>query len=388
MLDAVCAGHVCLDLVPTFLSQPPQLSDIFVPGKLTDIGALQIAAGGSIVNTGVALSKFGMKTTVMALIGDDELGALTSETLMKEGMSGDYLTVRKGASTSYSIVLSVPGYDRMFLENQGTNYEFGPEDIDWEVVKDTRLFHIGYISHLQRLYENDGELLEEILKKAKDCGATTSLDTAMPDLASDAARCDWQRIFARCMPYVDIFCPSVEELLYMTDPCEYWRLHDMDWDILHNLSIDVISAMASRMVGMGAKIVYVKCGYLGQYLKTAPATEMHDGGRGFPENIEEWASKDIFSAPFRVREVRSTIGAGGVAIAGLLCGILSGETPEESLQLACAAAAYCVKSLSAVGDLATVEKMKSKIDGGWEKLSINYLGPLFSYDPDKRLYTA
>lgn len=387
MLDAVCAGHLCLDLVPEFLSRPPQLSDIFMPGKLTDIGALQISAGGSVINTGIAFSKFGLKTAIMAQVGDDELGRLTSEALKKVGDVKEHLIISENASTSYSIVLSVPGYDRMFLQNPGTNSEFGMDDIDFELVKDARLLHIGYISHLRKLYENDGEMLCEILKRARDLGATTSIDTSLPDLASDAARCDWERIFARCLPYTDVFCPSIEELLFMTDPSEYWRLHDMNWDVLQNVSMDEVSAIAARMIGMGAKIVYMKCGYLGVYLKTAPRAEFRDGGRAFPSDTGNWAGRELFSAPFRVREVKSTIGAGGVSIAGFLSGMLEGDTIEEALTLGCAAAAYCVKSMSAVDELADIPTMKERVAHGWDKMSINYIGPLLTYNPENKLYT-
>lgn len=387
MLDAVCAGHICLDLVPAFLARPQQLSDIFMPGKLTDIGALQIAAGGSVVNTGISFHKFGLSTAIMAEVGSDDLGRLTSEALEKEGVSPDHLSVCKDATTSYSIVLAVPGYDRMFLQDSGANRNFSMDDIDFELVKKTRLLHIGYVSHLHKLFENDGEMLCEILRKAKEVGATTSIDTAMPDLSSDAAHCDWERIFARCLPYTDVFCPSIEELLFMTDPSEYWRLHDMDWDILHNVSMDEVSAIAARMVGMGAKIVYLKCGYLGVYVKTAPKSEFHNGGRAFPKDPAGWAGREMFSAPFRVREVKSTIGAGGVSIAGFLSGMLLGDSLEESLSLGCAAAAYCIKSLSAVGELPDIPVMKERMQHGWEKLSINYIGPLLTYNPDNKLYT-
>lgn len=387
MLDAVCAGHVCLDLVPTFLSRPSQLSDIFMPGKLTDIGWLQIAAGGSVINTGIAFSKFGLSTAIMARVGNDDLGKLTSEALENEGVSAKHLTTQDGGHTSYSIVLAVPGYDRMFLQDAGANREFCIDDIDFDLVKEAKLLHLGYITHLEKLYEHDGEMLEEILRKAKECGATTSIDTALPDLNSEAARCDWDRILARCLPYTDVFCPSIEELLFVSDPSEYWRLHDMDWDILHNVSMDQISAIASRMIGMGAKIVYLKCGYLGVFLKTAPKNLFRDGGRAFPKDVSNWTDRELFSPPFRVREVKSTIGAGGVAIAGFLSGMMEGDTVEESLTIGAAAAAYCVRSLSAVGELVDIPTMKDRVARGWDKLSINYIGPVLTYDPQTRLYT-
>lgn len=40
---------------------------------------------------------------------------------------------------------------------------------------------------------------------------------AKPDPTSEAGRKDWNRILERVLPYVDIFLPSLEEILYMID---------------------------------------------------------------------------------------------------------------------------------------------------------------------------
>jgi hypothetical protein len=52
--EAIVAGHLCVDLIPTFpqdLRVP--LSDMVQPGKLNHVGPLQISTGGAVANTGL-----------------------------------------------------------------------------------------------------------------------------------------------------------------------------------------------------------------------------------------------------------------------------------------------------------------------------------------------
>ena len=67
------------------------------------------------------------------------------------------------------------------------------------------------------LYENDGEQLAKIYRKAKDMGSITSLDVSSPDPNSASGKADWNAIFENVLPYVDIFLPSAEEMLYILE---------------------------------------------------------------------------------------------------------------------------------------------------------------------------
>ena len=55
-IDAVAAGHICLDIIPRFpAGTPPVLGEIFTPGKLSAIEEATVATGGPVSNTGIAL---------------------------------------------------------------------------------------------------------------------------------------------------------------------------------------------------------------------------------------------------------------------------------------------------------------------------------------------
>lgn len=68
---------------------------------------------------------------------------------------------------------------------------------------------------MKLMFEDDGAQLVEMFRRAKDTGVTTSLDMALPDPASAAGRASWVTILKSTLPYVDIFLPSIEEILYM-----------------------------------------------------------------------------------------------------------------------------------------------------------------------------
>ncbi len=57
MIDAVVAGHLCVDVIP----QIPPIADpsnFLAPGRLTETGGMVLSTGGSVSNTGLALHKW------------------------------------------------------------------------------------------------------------------------------------------------------------------------------------------------------------------------------------------------------------------------------------------------------------------------------------------
>lgn len=125
------------------------------------------------------------------------------------------MTVSEGESTSYSVILAVPGIDRIFLHNPGANDSFCADDISDELLKDAALFHFGYPPLMRSMYQNDGQELVKLLQKVKRAGTAVSLDMAAVDPGSEPGKADWKTILEKTLPFVDFFVPSAEELCYM-----------------------------------------------------------------------------------------------------------------------------------------------------------------------------
>ena len=291
------AGHVCVDLIPRLEAVP----DVG-PGELAEVGPLVAAPGGAVANTGSVLAGLGARVAVAGDAGDDELGALLETMLAARGLDTSNLRRRAGETTSYSLVLEAPGRDRSFWHHIGANAGFDGAGLPLEGLG---ALHVGYPSLLPALTADGGAPLAALFERARAAGAVTSLDLAVIDPASPAARLDWRALLERVLPHVDVLSPSIE-------------------DVRSHLAADGhLVAAARELVALGAGTVLLTAGPEGLALCTAG---------GFERVI----------APLNAGEGRTTLGAGVAASAGVLWGILCGLSPDECLRLAAETAAALV----------------------------------------------
>ena len=144
------------------------------------------------------------------------------------------------------------------------------QDICYDLVAQARVFHFGYPSLMDRLHAEGGRELASMIRRAKETGVTTSLDLTLPDLAGPSGRADWRTILAHTLPDVDLFLPSVEELIFMLRPERFKELTVRTGaaDLLQAVTAAEIVSLARETLSMGAKIVLLKLGTSGTYLRT------------------------------------------------------------------------------------------------------------------------
>jgi sugar/nucleoside kinase (ribokinase family) len=63
-VDAVVAGHICLDIFPTF--QEASCGCELRPGALYNVGPALRSTGGAVANTGLALHRLGVSVALWA----------------------------------------------------------------------------------------------------------------------------------------------------------------------------------------------------------------------------------------------------------------------------------------------------------------------------------
>src|SRR5512135_1087880 len=193
-----------------------QFETMFLPGRLLDVGPAAFSTGGAVSNTGLVLHKLGIPTYLMGKVGDDLFGQAIRQIVgahsphLVEGMIVD-----KQVNTSYTVVINPPGVDRIFLHCPGANDTFRADDVRYDLLAQASLFHFGYPPLMRSMFEAGGAQLVEILRRARQRGVTTSLDMAFLDASARAGRADWAAILKAALPYVDIFLPSIEEILTM-----------------------------------------------------------------------------------------------------------------------------------------------------------------------------
>ena len=340
-IDVVIAGHVCLDIIPGFpAGQTYHRDDVFTPGKLVEVEDAAVSTGGPVSNTGIGLAKLGMKVSFIAKTGDDQFGHTTRELLSKwAGVEG--LSVSGEEPSSYTLVIAPPGIDRIFFHAPGTNHTFGADNVDYALVSQARLFHLGYPPLMRRLFRNGGAQLVELFRRAREQGATTSLDMALPDPKSEAGMTDWLAIFRDLLPHVDIFHPSVEEGLFMAQREKWTRLKAQagpGGDILDQLCGDDYTELSGLLLAMGPAMVTLKSGHRGFYLRTADAARLEKMGAACVPDIAAWANREIWAPAYVVPKIASAAGSGDSSLAGFTTALLRGEGPER-----------CVESGNAVG---------------------------------------
>jgi sugar/nucleoside kinase (ribokinase family) len=287
-----------------------------------------------------------------ARIGEDEFGRLVRDIMARHGdIAGIHAAASSG--TSYTVVIAPPGVDRIFLHHPGANDEFGAADIDPALLARCRHFHFGYPPLMAATFRDAGAELERIFHMAKDAGATTSLDMALPDPASPAGRAPWRCILERVLPLVDIFLPSLEEALYMLDPDRFLQLkrEHGGGELMQVLPPADYSRLADEILALGPRMTTLKAGERGWYFRSRPSEEFGPLADALGKSPADWSDRELWAPTWEVDRVVSATGAGDASIAGFLRAFLDGMAVAPSLRAATCLGWQNVQALDALGGI-------------------------------------
>lgn len=325
----IVAGHACLDLIPVL---PAGLA--LAPGTLTQVGPAAISTGGAVPNVGLALHRLGAAARLVGTIGDDPFGrALADHLASFDPTLGRSLLVLPGGTTSYSIVVGVPGLDRAFWHCSGVNDVFDPDAVPDTTLADAAWLHFGYPPIMRRVCD-DPASLRRLLDRARAAGARTSLDLCSIDPASFAGQVDWRAWLTTVLPAVDVFTPSFEET------CVALGYREMP------ITRTNVEELARELRSLGTPAVLLKLGDVGAYYQDA--------------------TMDAHAPCFAVDFAGAT-GAGDSTIAGFLAGMTSGRGVEASLQLAVAAGGASCERHDATSGIPTLAELEARIAAGWRR---------------------
>jgi sugar/nucleoside kinase (ribokinase family) len=355
----IVAGHCCLDIIPSFA---PTADGELHPGKLVDVGPAALAPGGTVSNVGLSLSRLGAPVRMVGKIGDDHFGQILLALYQaRAGSLADGMIVTPGEVTSYSVVISPPGSDRIFLHCSGANHSFSAADLLAQSFDGAAILHFGYPPLMRGMYRDGGAGLAAIMQEARRRGLFTSLDMALPDPGSEAGRVDWRAQLQRVLPFVNAFLPSIEETLFMLDHVRYdeLRAHHRVAGVIEGVDAVLLARLSDELLSWGAHIVGLKLGDQGFYLRTA-----HDLGEAPFLHPAEWADRELLVPCFQT-EVAGTTGAGDATIAGLLTALLAGMAPEAAIRSAVATGAFSVEQVDAASGVPRWEEVQRRLQTGW-----------------------
>jgi sugar/nucleoside kinase (ribokinase family) len=234
------------------------------------------------------------------------------------------------------------------------------------------------------MYVQNGQGLVDLFRKAKQTGVTTSLDMCYPDPAAEGGRVDWAAILKASLPWVDIFLPSIEELLVMLHPGDFEQLSS-GGSFLDRVTPALLHGLSNELLAMGVPLVVIKLGARGLYLRSADRQAFTKLGRAAPANPAAWAEKELWSPCFRV-QVTGTTGAGDAAIAGFLSALLRGLGAEPALTMASAVGACNVEAADALSGLRSWEATLARSQAGWEQLPMHLDEPGWNWDHTDQLW--
>ncbi len=287
--EVLCAGIIVADHVCSPIPHLPRAGELVMSDQML------LTIGGCAANVAVDLIKMGVRTAVAGRVGDDIFGRIVADLLEEAGVDTSAIAVTPGAETSQTMIVNVTGEDRRFIHTFGANAAFCAADIPLDRLGCKVLYLGGYLLMQKVLPEE----LAEVFAKARAVGVKTVLDVVTPGPADYLSRLE------RVLPHVDVFLPNNHEAELITGEKDPMR----QAELFHRL---------------GARTVVVTMGADGAVLVEA-GVKLRAG---------------IYSVPYV-----DGSGGGDAFDAGYIYSLLYNLGPEDSLRVASALGASCVRAL-------------------------------------------
>ena len=150
----------------------------------------------------------------------------------------------------------------------------------------------------------------------------------------------------------------------MLEPKRYARIlsEANGGDIMDAVSPDLVARLGNRILAMGVKILMIKAGDRGAYLRTGDIGKL-TVAKSFNLPAENWNDRDLWIPAFRAdpRRVRNACGAGDCAVAGFLAAMLEGADIEKTGRYAMLAGRDNLYGIDSTGGLSDWKRMTNII---------------------------
>lgn len=161
--------------------------------------------GGAPCNVLAMLQKLGKQTAFIGKVGNDMFGRQLTEAVSSVGVDTRALKMDNEVHTTLAFVHTFPGGDRdfSFYRNPGADMMLTKDEVDTELIKDSKIFHFGTLSST---HEGVREATRYAIDVAKEAGAIitfdpnlrpplwASLDDAKREIEYGLGKCDVLKI--------------------------------------------------------------------------------------------------------------------------------------------------------------------------------------------------
>jgi fructokinase len=202
MFDVVVLGELLIDFTPYGVSQEGNI-------------LFERNPGGAPANVAVALAKLKNKAAFLGMVGKDEFGTFLKKVLEDNGVNTEGLKFNNEVNTTLAFVHLKSNGDRnfSFYRNPGADMMLKTEDIDFDIIKNSKVFHFGSLSLTDE--PSRGAALAAV-KYAKENGAVISYDPNLrPPLWKSLELA--KEMITLGLGFADILKVSEEEMEFITD---------------------------------------------------------------------------------------------------------------------------------------------------------------------------
>ncbi len=298
--DLVTIGCVCADVKAQPVDELPKR------GTLGLIPSLDMAMGGLAGVTAAVFSQLGGQAAFTGCLGNDAFGDFLIQAFHDANVNTDGIRRVDGTSSAATVVLIDSEGERTFLHNVGTVGIVSENDIDFELVGKSKVFHWGGPGLTPMLH---GAPIGRVFERVQAMGVKTSIDTCFDGSNT------WLPLMEAALPHTNIICTSMSEAPHYTGTSEPEEILQF-------------------FLNYGVESILLKMG--GDGLMVCNATERHYFGR-----------HDV--------SVVDGTGAGDAACAGFLHGLINGWNLERCGALANAVGALTVQTAGTAGSNISLE---------------------------------
>lgn len=307
--DVICVGNSAVDVPLRPIDEAIFTTDSYPIDRIIP------AVGGSGTNVSTILSRLGVSTKLIALLGNDMLGDFLVNHCKSNGIDTSDIVRSDKVDTPLSIGLVKNDGERTFVVSRSSStFHFNIENVNLDALKDAKLLTVASIFIMPK-FDDTG--LCRLFSEAKQNGLIICADMMKSRTG--------QKIDAikNSLHYIDYFFANLEEAAFLTDESEK-------------------SKMAQKLIESGVKHVIIKDGSKGCYVKDAVL------------ELECPAYKN--DAPI------DTIGAGDNFAAGFICALLENLSIEDCAKFANATASISVASSGSTTGVKNKQQVKDFIN--------------------------
>ena len=274
--------------------------------RIVDSDVFEKRAGGAELNVASGVALLGLRTGIISMLPQNELGTFIKNRIRFNGVSDDFLQYDASGEarlgTYYYEMGAAPRKPTIVYDRKNASINrISLADIPESVYSETRMFHVSGIS--LALSQGVRNTAIELVKKFKEGGAQISFDVNYRAnlWSEEEARATIEQL----LPYVDVLFISEETSRRMFH--KTGELSDIQKSYCREWGVKIV-ATTQRTVISPRKHNFTSCIYS--------------------------AETDTFytETPYRDIEIIDRIGSGDAYVAGALFGLLYYGDPQKALE--------------------------------------------------------